>query len=174
MESFPRHLLARPAHERLAYFRSYTVAHPRLLEADAMLQRAIAEPTGSSLIFVYGPTGVGKTTLRLRVEQRLKEAFLASTEPDEGHLPVISVEAISPDHGGFYWRDYYTRALLALADPLTDRKMNEGTKIFYRNTAGHTAGRAVNSELRYRMEQALRHRRPAAILIDEAQHFTKM
>src|SRR5262249_17530493 len=83
-------------------------------------------------------------------------------------------EAISPDHGGFYWRDYYTRALLALADPLTDRKMNEGTKIIYRNTAGHTAGRAVNSELRYRMEQALRYRRPPAILIDEAQHFTKM
>jgi AAA domain-containing protein len=52
--------------------------------------------------------------------------------------------------------------------------MNECTKIMYRNTAGHTAGRAVNSELRYRMEQALRYRCPAAILIDEAQHLTKI
>jgi hypothetical protein len=174
MESFPRQLLTRPAHERLAYFRSYTIAHPRLQEADAALQRAIADPAGSSLIFVFGPTGVGKTTLRLRIEQRLKEAFLAAPEQDEGCLPVVSVEAIAPDYGSFNWRDYYTRALLALADPLVDRKINEGVRVIYRNTLGHYVGQTVNNELRHRMEQALRHRRPGAMLIDEAQHFTKM
>jgi hypothetical protein len=174
MKSFPRHLLTRPASERLAYFRSYTVAHPRLQEVDAILQRVIAEPVGSSLIFVYGPTGVGKTTLRLRIEQRLKEEFLASAESDEGRLPVVSVEAIAPDYGSFNWRDYYTRALLALVDPLVERKINEGVWVTYRNSLGHYVGQTVNNELRHRMEQALRHRRPSAMLIDEAQHFTKM
>jgi|SRR5262245_32305647 len=174
MNGFPPHLLNRPASERLAYFRSYTVAHPRLQEVDATLHRVIAEPVGSSLIFVYGPTGVGKTTLRLRVEQRLREEFLAAAEPDEGGLPVISVEAIAPDYGSFSWRDYYTRALLALVDPMVERKINEGARVTYRHSLGHYVGQTVNNELRHRMEQALRYRRPRAMLIDEAQHFTKM
>jgi len=174
MESFPRRLLTRPANERLAYFQSYTVAHPRLQETDAALQRAITEPSGSPLIFVYGPTGVGKTTLRLRIEQRLKEAFLKAADPDEGRLPVVSLEAVSPDYGSFNWRDYYTRALLALADPLVERKISEGARVIYRNTLGHYVGQTVNNELRHRMEQTLLYRRPSAVLIDEAQHFTKM
>ena len=80
-ENFPRELLNRPVSERLAYFRSYTVAHPLLKEADTALKRAIQEPAGGSLVFVVGPTGVGKTTLRLRVEQYLKEAFLPEPVP---------------------------------------------------------------------------------------------
>lgn len=155
--------------ERLAYFRSYTVAHPLLKEADAALRRAIREPAGGSLIFVLGPTGVGKTTLRLRIEQHLKEAFLSQAEEDVGRVPVVAVEAISPDSGSFNWKDYYQRALRALEEPLLRHKINYGVPDS-RALAGKTAG----SELRYALEQALRFRRPAAILIDEAQHLTKM
>lgn len=36
------------------------------------------------------------------------------------------------------------------------------------------AARVGSLELRHALEQAIRHRRPAAVLIDEAQHFTKM
>ena len=68
-KAFPPELLQRSASERLAYFRSYTVAHPHLRTVSDALQRAIQEPAGASLIFVIGPTGVGKTTLRLRIEK---------------------------------------------------------------------------------------------------------
>lgn len=168
-ESFPRELLNRPINERLAYFRSYTVAHPLLKEADAALKRTIQEPAGGSLIFVLGPTGVGKTTLRLRVEQHLKEAFLLQAKEDVGHIPVVAVEAVAPDSGSFNWKDYYRRALRALEEPLLRHKINYGEQDVY-----SVAGRAVGSELRYALEQALRFRRPAVVMIDEAQHLTKM
>ena len=136
------------------------------------LRRAIQEPAGRSLVFVIGPTGVGKTTLRLRIEQELKQA----AEPEPGRIPVVGFEAVAPDSGSFGWKDYYRRALRALEEPLIDYKIDYATRQVFRNQAGEftMASRAGNPELRLAMEQAIRHRRPAAVLIDEAQHFTKM
>ncbi|MEH1918839.1 MAG: AAA family ATPase, partial [Nostoc sp.] len=79
---FPLELLTRPVTERLAYFENYTVAHPRLKEVYEILMRTIAEPAGASFIFIYGPSGIGKTTLRLRVEQKLTELALPKLESD--------------------------------------------------------------------------------------------
>jgi hypothetical protein len=168
-ETFPRELLNRPVSERLAHFRSYTVAHPLLKEADTALKRAIQEPAGGSLVFVVGPTGVGKTTLRLRVEQYLKEAFLPEAKEDVGRIPVVAVEAVAPDSGNFNWKDYYQRALRSLEEPLISHKIGSCGQDL-RTCTSRTAG----TELRYALEQALRFRRPTAVMVDEAQHLTKM
>jgi AAA domain len=173
---FPRELLDRPTSDRLTYFRSYTTAHPRLKRVSDALRRAIQEPAGCSLILVIGPTGVGKTTLRLRIEQELKEQFLAANEKDPGRIPVVGLEAAAPDSGNFSWKDYYRRALRALEEPLIDHKIDYSTRHVFRNQSGELAiaSRVGSPELRQAMEQALRQRRPAAVLIDEAQHFTKI
>lgn len=57
--------------DRLAYFAAKVVAHPRLMDAHRAVHDALRQPTPPSLIVLYGPTGVGKTTLRLRLEQPL-------------------------------------------------------------------------------------------------------
>src|SRR5258708_32586250 len=90
---FPRELLDRPPSDRLAYFRSYTIAHPRLQAVSDALRRAIQQPAGRSLILVIGPTGVGKTTLRLRIEPELKERFLAAGEPHPARVAGVGVES---------------------------------------------------------------------------------
>ncbi|MGB6694605.1 MAG: ATP-binding protein [Terracidiphilus sp.] len=138
------------------------------------LRRAIQEPGGASLIFVVGPTGVGKTTLRLRIEQELKQRFLAVSGPEPGRIPVVGFEAAAPDSGNFNWKDYYRRALRALEEPLIDYKLDRPMPV--RNGTGEwtAAARVCSPELRQALEQALRHRRPAAVLIDEAQHLTKI
>jgi len=41
-------------------FRQYTVAHPNLIKAKDSLMSAIEGAEPNSLIFVFGPTGVGK------------------------------------------------------------------------------------------------------------------
>jgi len=99
--AFSEEVLQQPTNERLAYFRSYTLAHPQLKTVSEALRRAIQEPGGASLIFVVGPTGVGKTTLRLRIEQELKQRFLAAGEPEPGRIPVVGFEAAAPDSGNF-------------------------------------------------------------------------
>jgi energy-coupling factor transporter ATP-binding protein EcfA2 len=156
---------------RVDQFRSFTVAHPRLVEAKDSLMNAIHGAESNSLIFVFGPTGVGKTTLRTKTEQLIVSESLDALHADPGRIPVVSVEAIAPESGSFNWRDHYKRILHQMDEPLTDYKLNR--------EAGATPrfmppSRAVNTEYRHAVEQAIRYRRPAAVMIDEAQHLGKI
>ena len=56
-------LLSQPPSVRIQQFRDFAVAHPLLVEAKDRLMEAITESAPNSLIIVFGPTGVGKTTL---------------------------------------------------------------------------------------------------------------
>jgi hypothetical protein len=177
--AFPRDLLGQTPEVRLDYFKSFTIAHPKLKEPDAALKQAIQEPAGRSLIFVYGPTGVGKTTLRRRVEKHLKESMMEALRQNPGLVPVVSMEAAAPDSSQFSWKDYYRRALFALDEPLIDRKLTCNVRSSFhdvRDTFGRalTDPRVAGIELRLALEGALIHRRPAAFFIDEAQHLAKM
>ena len=106
-DGFPRTLLEKPIAERRRYFENKVVAHPRLREAHQAVMNAIQSPGSALLIFVYGPTGVGKTTLRLRVAQQLITAALPELEKEKGRYPVASVEVVAPALGRFNWKDYY-------------------------------------------------------------------
>ena len=173
-EGFPRELLAQPAAARLTYFAGKVVAHPRLKAAHQAVLRAIQQPAGASLILLVGPTGVGKTTLRRRVEQQLIAEALPELAQDPGRLPVVGVEAVAAESGQFNWKDYYTRALLALDEPLIAHKLDPQCAARRTSAGPPVGGRAAAPELRRALEQALRHRRPAAVIVDEAQHLTKL
>lgn len=170
---FPPELISQPPAARLAYFRDKVIAHPLLKETHQQLWQAIQQPAGASLIFVIGPTGVGKTTLRCRLEQQLWEAGQPAMERDPGHIPVVGLEVAVADADSFRWRDYYKRALMALDEPMIDRKMLPHRSPH--NEAGSkNSAYKVTSELRWALEQALHHRRPTAFILDEAQHFKRM
>src|SRR5260370_6177246 len=119
VQGFPRDLLTQPIASRLRYFETKVVAHQRLKEVHATLLHAIRHPVGASLILVFGPTGVGKTTLRQRIERQLLEDVVSGSTTNPGHIPVVTMEAPSPDSGSFHWKDSYTRALLPLDAPFT-------------------------------------------------------
>ena len=169
---FPRELLTRPLEERLAYFREYTVAHPLLAEAKEKLMASISESEPNSLVFVFGPTGVGKTTLRLKAEQVISNELRLGLEEDRGRIPVVGVEAIAPESGRFCWSDHFRRLLVAMNEPLMDCKRHAET-LYVRHTSTFGA-KSTTAEYRHAVEQALRFRRPAAVMIDEAQHLSKM
>ncbi|MEH2430708.1 MAG: ATP-binding protein [Nostoc sp.] len=173
---FPLELLTQPKTERLAYFKQYTVAHPRLKEVYEILMRTIAEPAGASFIFVYGPSGIGKTTLWLRAEKKLKELVLPKLESDRARVPVVGIEAIAPESRYFNWKEYYTRALITLEEPLIDHKFDYGVRGISRDNFGkiNVESKVVAPALRRALENALIHRHPDVFFVDEAQHFGKV
>jgi energy-coupling factor transporter ATP-binding protein EcfA2 len=174
---FPQELLKQSSEERIAYFEAYTVGHPKLKEATQKALRLIGcGQEKASCITIFGPTGVGKTTLLQKVEQALIEQALPKLEIDRGCIPVVKVEAISPDSGSFNWKDYFTRSLIALEEPLIDHKINYGAKGIYRSSSGELVidSAVVTHKLRLALENALKYRHPTAFLIDEAQHIQKM
>ena len=169
---FPRSLLVEPWSARLAYFQRYTVAHPQLMDAKERLIAAIQNAEPNSLVFVFGPTGVGKTTLRQRTEQLLTAERSEQLEQDRGRLAVVSVEAVAPDSGSFSWGDHFKRLLQEIDEPLMDYKRDaEARSISLRSPA---RPKPTTGDYRYPVEQAIRFRRPAAVMIDEAQHLAKI
>jgi hypothetical protein len=177
-QSFPRDLLDQPKEARLDYFKAYTVAHPLLSQADQTVWNALREPAGALLIFVFGPTGVGKTTLLAHIEKRLVKQALPRLEEDRDHLPVVKLEAIAPSARQFKWPDFYTRALMAVTEPLIDYKIDYHalTPLFNEKMGRHVTPRSGGdaAALQRSWERVIKYRHPSAILIDEAQHFAKM
>lgn len=176
-QSFPRELLEQPSSARLDYFKAYTVAHPFLEQSDEKIRGALREPGGALLIFIIGPTGVGKTTLLTFIEQRLLKHAQDQLLQDPDHVPVIKLDAMAPSARQFRWPDFYTRALMAVSEPLIDYKVQRGAvlPVFNERMGRHVPPRLVGdaAALQRSWEQVLKYRRPEAILIDEAQHFAK-
>jgi len=160
---------------RLQEFQGFTLAHPQLVEANDKLMAAIQGSPSNSLVMALGPTGVGKTTLKAKIEQILTQSLISALQTDRGRVPVVGVEAVAPESGNFNWRDQFKRILLRMKEPLVGYKLpqpaprNEENELYARLNS-----KTQRAEYRYAVEQALRYRRPLAVLIDEAQHLAKM
>ena len=147
-----------------------------LTHTSRKLTEALASnpATWRSLVdFCFRPHWCGKTTLRCRLEQQLWEAGHTGDGKDPGYIPVVGLEVAVADADSFRWRDYYERALRALDEPMIDDKILPDHLLPKRTDQKHRHHK-VTSELRWALEQALRHRRPAAFILDEAQHFRRI
>jgi hypothetical protein len=177
-DRYPTELLNQSNQARWAYFYHKIVAHPHLVEAHDTLKQAIRYSPHGRLILVFGPTGVGKTTLRQGIERALIEDLLPELARDRGRIPVGSLTAIAPERGNFDWLDFYQRALTSLKEPLVDAKvvydveLDKGRVESERPLPGLVVGqaRANLRTLRQALEKCLRYRHPAAFIIDDAQH----
>ncbi|HEX8144770.1 MAG TPA: ATP-binding protein [Pyrinomonadaceae bacterium] len=179
-DSFPRELLSKSNNERLEYFRAFTIKHPLLLRAYEELRCAIRDCNPGSIIFLQGPTGVGKTTLLERIEKHLKETTLSRLEKDSERIPVVSFQLDPPTAGDFDWKEYFKWLLIELEEPLVDDKLDRGRwkePAFSGNKYSKSNLELISSDqfgarpMRFAAQQTLRRRRPLAVLLDDAQYF---
>jgi energy-coupling factor transporter ATP-binding protein EcfA2 len=167
----PLDLLAQPPSVRIQYFKDFAIAHPLLVEAKDRLLEAIMESAPNSIVIVLGPTGVGKTTLLAKIRQLLGATAAVQAPADSGRLAVVAMEATPPESRTFSWRSHFTRLLLEMNDSLVDckRRAHSADRAPQMMSA-YPNDRGVTADYHYAVEQALRYRRPGAVLIDEAQH----
>jgi len=167
----PPDLLAQPPSVRIQHFKDFAIAHPLLVEAKNRLLEAIMESAPNSIVIVLGPTGVGKTTLLAKIRQLLGATAAVQAPADSGRLAVVAMEATPPESRTFSWRSHFKRLLLEMNDSLVDckRRAHSADRAPQMMSA-YPNDRGVTADYRYAVEQALRYRRPSAVLIDEAQH----
>jgi hypothetical protein len=187
----PRQLSAEAA-ARLKQFKDYAVLHPQLAQVDQQLARAIEEPAGFAYVLLYGPSGVGKTTVLRQIERRYREMATASApslfaslahfgQPPSALLLVM--ETRPPDGSAFNRTDYYRTALKQLGEYTYERRTivdidAETTWEQKKGRGGAARGKTAlfndAPELRHALEDALSRRGVRAVLLDEAQHLLKL
>ncbi len=167
--------------ERLQAFKRRTIEHPHLLVAGQALHDVIREPGGASLIFVCGPAGVGKTTLKNSVIEAIETEMMFASLVDEEH-PILTMLARPPLNASFGWRDFLQSGLLALKQ-LPDQRMalhasndEERTHVDWpkeSRTKRRSAEGMKEDDLRLSLEAAFKRSLPVAVIVDDAQHLGK-
>ncbi len=187
----PRQLSAEAA-ARLKQFKEYAVLHPQLAQVDQQLTRAIEEPAGFAYVLLYGPSGVGKTTVLRQIERRYREVAVSSAPSllaSLAHLgqppsvPLLVMETRPPDGPAFNRADYYRTALKQLGEYTYERRTivdidAETTWEQKKGRGGGVRGKAAlfndAPELRHALEDVIARRGVRAVLLDEAQHLLKL
>ena len=192
----PDHGLSSEAQAKLSAFKAYAVTHPLLEDTGTALTNAIREPAGFAHVFLFGPTGVGKTTVLTHVTKGLIPLLLSqrSSTPASALVgieragyqyqglpthPLLLLEARIPDGGTFNRADYYRTALRQLGEPFYGEyrliDINDGQTW---ETKTRSRGRATPfndaHHLRHALEEAVARRGVRAVIIDEAQHLMKV
>lgn len=163
--------------QKLELFCGCTVVHPHLKKAYEEFRDAVRNPGGASLIFLFGLTGVGKTTLLRQITKVMIEEHFARLNNDLDYLPVATAEAIAPESGSFDWKAYYQSVLASLTELpeiaywIPKRSKLKKSRPYQRNI-GSSASHL--STLREQLIVNIRHRHLIVFLTDEAQRFSKM
>lgn len=174
--SFPVRLLKAPDEVRINYFANSTIEHPRLLQVTKQLWRALNSRVKESLIFVYGPAGVGKTTLCEHIINKIIENNLSVKNKGKvKDVPVAYVDAAAPENNRFDWRQFYQHATFTMESSVTKTKKRKLIPYNPRLAAALYFNQNLKPcEYRNYFIRSLKKYEPFAFFVDEAQNIAKV
>lgn len=159
----PEHI--RAAQKAKAALDNSLVKHTRFDEALKTIEAALLFPTDTRLLWVIGPSGAGKTRLALTVEKLIHKMIADQLVSDPGCVPCVSFEVPCPELGHrFSWNEHHWRYLDKLLVPLSADDKAPAPLPWVDPKRG----------LEHAVLNALKHRRPMAVLLDETNHFASV
>jgi hypothetical protein len=173
---FPEYLLERSADERLTYFCDLVIAHQALKEALEQLLQLLRHPAKGLVVLVYGPSGVGKTTLALKVLWLLLKEGMARMDREPGHIAAGYMELVNAYRAIFDWRRYFLDMLLVYRTPPTLLERNVAYSWATSPDSGsllQVRERSSIDALTRAAENALIRCKPDAHLLDEGNHLLR-
>jgi hypothetical protein len=161
-----------PDDDKRLYFKLVRLMHPRISEKLGDMLTLAMPDSGTSIVLLVGPTGVGKSTLVSSLAHRIIDSMRDEIESDPGFVPVVVMDAPASGERGFSWRMFYLRLGDALNEPLMDKKLEarvDGPKsIVHLPGLGSTV-----TGMRVSVERVLAHRRTILVVVDEAVHLMR-
>jgi energy-coupling factor transporter ATP-binding protein EcfA2 len=134
------------------------IAHPNFRQAYDELERLLCY-SESKLIFVVGPTGAGKSTLKELLCQRLEQEFAKlPAEKQRGRLATISVDMPPPVRGSFS----FGPVMYTLLSKLEIQDMQH---VPHRSNWG-------GQDIMVHFMKVFRERQPLGCMLDEAQNLS--
>lgn len=137
-------------------FMSRTIRHPALDRAEARLLSVARAPAGANIIFLFGPSGVGKSTLITRAVAALSADYREAMLADPSMRPVIAVDAPASSKV-FDWVEFYRVGLEELREPIA-------TDLSARSRLGSA------NQARARFARSLKQHSTRIVIVDEAAH----
>lgn len=118
----PKDALNLSASNKLLWFEKVRFLHPRLSEVLKNFEAMSERGSGTDIILLVGPTGVGKSTLKKYMWENLMSRLQHEMLTDPGFIPAVVFNGPASGESSFSWRTLYVRILEALGDPLIHRK----------------------------------------------------
>lgn len=160
--------------DQLDEYKDIISGHPHFNTAYKRLRKMICHAVSDSIIFLFGPTGVGKSTLQKKLIKDVLIESSAETAVDRSLLPIVRIELPHSTGKEFSWVEFYRAALDALQEPLIDKKFKYLSARSEIDLKTHRLNsRPSSHELKVAFKDALLKRNTRIILLDEAHHFSK-
>jgi hypothetical protein len=155
---------------RLRYFKDIVVRHPKMEQAVDDVMTLSAPSTGTDILLLIGPTGVGKSASTETVRRKYIELYEEELRKDQGFIPFAMVVAPASGEKKFSWRRLYMRLGEAVNEPLISRKMpgRAERRAHSVDDVMRRSGTVAGQQEAF--ENALKNRRTRLVVIDEAAH----
>jgi hypothetical protein len=160
-------------------FREQLILHHNFkLTADRVLHH-IYEDAEHPIIQVVGPPGVGKTSMIRYVLSAIVDRERENMEKDREYIPAIGAAVPAPETRSFPWKNFYHTMIEALFDPAARagvhfreyQTKDKQRDLGFEFPTEKYIGKGTKQTLYRHFLRILEHRRPKAILLDEAHHF---
>ncbi len=155
-------------------YREIISGHPHFNAAYKKLRKSIRHAVIGNIILVYGPTGVGKSTLLKHLMREILSESIEKISANRSIMPIVRIEVDYPDGNKFSWIEFYRSALIALQEPMIDKKFkNIPARSKLDLSKNVLENKATGHVLKAAFLSALSERKTKILLLDEAHHIAR-